>query len=74
MHSFLATEGNRKSPVFLFNMSPHYYIHIVKCLSSSRDDMFENLGETTVLTLEFSFPVFVRSLKTLLFNGVYDSQ
>ena len=29
---------NRKYSVFLFNLSSHYHIYIVKCLFSSRDD------------------------------------
>ena len=38
MQRFWATDGNRKCTVFLFNLSWHYHIYIVKCLFSSRDD------------------------------------
>ena len=34
---FRATDGKRKSAVFLFNMSSHYYIYIVKSLLASRE-------------------------------------
>ena len=49
MQRFLATEGHRKCAVFLFYLSSHYHIYIFKFLCASRDDYFENLGETFVL-------------------------
>ena len=52
MRRFWAKDGNRKCAVFLFNLSSHYHIYIVKCLFSCRDDWFENLGETTVKACE----------------------
>ena len=52
MQHFSATDGNRKCAVFLFNVSSHYLIYVVKFLFTSRDHLFENLGDTTVLACE----------------------
>ena len=52
MQRFWATDGNRKCAVFVFNLSSHYHIYIVKYLFTSRDDYFENLRNTTVLAYE----------------------
>lgn len=41
--------ANQKWAVFLCNMSSHHHICIVNCLFTSREDSFENLGETIVL-------------------------
>ena len=49
MQRFWATDGHRKCAVFLFYLSSHYQIYIFKFLCASRDDYFENLGETYVL-------------------------
>ena len=49
MQRFWATDGHRKCTVFLFYLSSHYHIYISKSLCASRDDYFENLGETFVL-------------------------
>ena len=49
MQRFLATDGHPKCTVFLFYLSSHYHIYIFKSLCASRDDYFENLGETNVL-------------------------
>ena len=49
MQRFWATDGHRKCTVFLFYLSWHYHIYIFKFLCASRDDYFENLGETFVL-------------------------
>ena len=49
MQRFWATDGHRKYTVFLFHLSSHYHIYIFKSLCASRDDYFENLGETNVL-------------------------
>ena len=48
----MLSDGSRKWGVFLFNLSSHGYIYIVKYLFTSRDDEFANLGETTVLARE----------------------
>ena len=50
MQRFWATDGHRKCTVFLFYSSSHYHIYIFKSLCASRDDYFENLGETNVLS------------------------
>ena len=52
MERLLATDGNRKCAVFVFNLSLHYYTYIVKYLFTSRHDYFQNLRETTVLACE----------------------
>jgi len=49
MQRFAAMDGHRKCTVFLFYLSSHYLIYIFKSLCTSRDDYFENLGETNVL-------------------------
>ena len=49
MQRFLATDGHRKCTVFLFYLSSHFHFYIFKSLCASRDDYFENLGETNVL-------------------------
>ena len=49
MQRFRATDGHRKCTVFLFDLSSHYHIYIFKSLCASKDDYFENLGETNVL-------------------------
>ena len=49
MQRFWATDGHRKCTVFLFYLSWHYHIYFFKSLCASRDDYFENLGETNVL-------------------------
>ena len=51
MQRFWVTDGDWKCTVFLFYLSSHYHIYIFKALSlcASRDDHFENLGETNVL-------------------------
>ena len=38
---FLATDGNRKWAAFLFNLSSHDHVGIVKYLFISRDNYFE---------------------------------
>ena len=52
MQRFGATDGNRKCTVFVFNLSSHYHIYIVKYLFTSRDDYFENLSNTPVVACE----------------------
>ena len=52
MQRFWATDVNRKCSVFLFNRSSHHHLYIAKCLFSSREDLFENLAETTALACE----------------------
>ena len=52
MQRFLATDGNKRCAVFVFNFSSHNHITVVKSLFTSRYDQFENLGETTVLACE----------------------
>ena len=52
MQRFRATDDNRKCAVFLFNLSSHYPIYIVKFLFTSRDHSFENMVDTTVLACE----------------------
>ena len=49
MQRFLAMDGHRKCTVFLLNLSSHHHIYIFKSLCATRDDNFENLGETNVL-------------------------
>ena len=46
-------------------MSSHYHIYIFKCLFTSRDDQFENLGEASVLACEMFTPGFRRWIKTV---------
>ena len=46
---FGATHGNRKSAIFFFNLSPRYHIYVINYPLTGRDDLFENLRETTVL-------------------------
>ena len=46
MQRFWATDGHWKCTVFLFCLSSHYHIRIFKSLCASRDNCFENLGET----------------------------
>ena len=41
---FEPADGNRKWPVFLFTMSWHYHIYIVRGLSNSRDDYLKIWG------------------------------
>ena len=55
MQRFWATDGHRKCIVFLFYLSSHYHIYIFKSLCPSRDDYFENPGETNVLACKM-FP------------------
>ena len=55
MQTFWATDGNRKWAVFLFNLSSHHRMYILKYLFSIWDDYFENLGGTTALVCEM-FP------------------
>ena len=52
MQRFWATDGNRKCAVFVFNLSSHYHIYIVKYLFTSSDNYFENLRNTPVLACE----------------------
>ena len=49
---FWTTDGNRKFPVFLFNLYWHHHIFIAKYLFTSTNDWFEKVGETTVLANE----------------------
>ena len=49
MERFRATDGNWKCTVLRFNPFSHYHIYIAKSVFSSRGDLFENLGDTTVL-------------------------
>ena len=50
--------------VFLFYLSSHYHIYIFKSLSASRDDYFENLGETNALACEMFTLVNLRISQT----------
>ena len=50
--TFLIHGRQRKCLVFLFNLSLYHHIYILKSLFSSRDDLLENLAETTVLACE----------------------
>mgnify|MGYP006862601755 CR=1 FL=1 len=52
MQRFCATDRHRKCTVFLFHLSSHYHMYIFKSLCASRDDYFENLGETNALACE----------------------
>lgn len=49
--TFLSLEQHAEIS-FLLSLSSHYYIHIRAYLFTSRDYLFENLGETTVLAGE----------------------
>ena len=52
MQRFLATDRHWKCTVFLFYLSSHYHIYIIKFLCASRDDSFENMGETKCTGLQ----------------------
>lgn len=47
--------ATRNELFFLFDLSSHHYIGIVKYLFTSKDDYFENLGEIIVLACEIHF-------------------
>ena len=53
---FLSYGQQQEVTCFPFIMSSHHCIYIVKCLSTSRDDQFENLGEATVVACEMFTP------------------
>ena len=62
MRCFWLTAGNRKWAAFLFNLSLHNHVYVVKYLFTSKDDWLENLGETAVLACKM-FTSLIRCLK-----------
>ena len=69
---FRATNGNGKRAVFLFNLSSHDHVYIVKqyYVFTQRDaDSFENLEEITVLACETCTSCFCPWLKKVAFSS-----
>ena len=62
--TFLSHGRPPKVSCFPFNLSSHYHIYVVKSLSTSRDDFFENLPLSW--QAKCSLPVSVRGSKSSL--------